>query len=61
MDYFPQAELDESFQPLRFLHDKLGFVPNIFRAQTLLPKVIDAEARLADAVLFQDRALSRNQ
>jgi RNA polymerase sigma-70 factor, ECF subfamily len=36
-----------------------GFVPGVFRAQGHLRRVVDAEAALADAILFQDTGLSR--
>jgi uncharacterized peroxidase-related enzyme len=38
-----------------------GFFPNPFRAQTLRPDIIEAEAGLVRAVLIQDGALSRRQ
>jgi RNA polymerase sigma-70 factor (ECF subfamily) len=38
-----------------------GFVPNLFRAQSQLPLVIEAEERLIDAVVMCDNRLSRRQ
>ena len=59
--YFPSPELDEDFAPFADLQKALGFVPDIFRAQTLLPRAIEAEARIAQTVLFTEKALSRAQ
>src|SRR3974377_667572 len=41
------------------LRDAYGFVPGVFRAQGILPHLVEAEAALADAILFQDSGLSR--
>jgi RNA polymerase sigma-70 factor (ECF subfamily) len=51
----------ESSQALAFLQERLGFVPNLYKAQVALPTVLEAEAKLLDAVLFQTRSLSRVQ
>ena len=59
--YFPSPELDEEFAPFADLQKALGFVPGIFRAQTLLPRAIEAEARITQTVLFTEKALSRAQ
>ena len=50
-----------SFQPLAALREQFGFVPNLFRSQTLLPELIEAEAALLVPLLFRERALSRIQ
>jgi RNA polymerase sigma-70 factor (ECF subfamily) len=61
MGFLPEVELGETFWPFAFFRANFGFVPNLFRAQTLLPRVIEAEARMADAVLLNEKALSRRQ
>ncbi len=61
MGFFREVEQPAAFQPFVALRETLGFVPNLFRAQTLLPRVIEAEARVAAAVLFNAGALSRIQ
>jgi RNA polymerase sigma-70 factor (ECF subfamily) len=61
MSYFGEVDLGSSFRPFDALQNLFGFVPNLFRAQTLLPRVIEAEAGLAAAVLGKERALSRSQ
>ncbi|MCI0656352.1 MAG: peroxidase-related enzyme [Acidobacteria bacterium] len=59
MSYLPEADPGKGFEPFLNFEKYLGRVPNLFRAQTLLPRVIEAEARIARAILFQDGALSR--
>ena len=59
MSYLPEPRLAEPLTPLAALERALGFVPNLFRAQALLPRLIAAEAAIAEAVLFRDGALSR--
>jgi RNA polymerase sigma-70 factor (ECF subfamily) len=51
----------ESSQALAALQNRLGFVPELYRAQDVLPNVLRAEVNLLDAVLFQTRSLSRVQ
>ncbi len=61
MSYLPEADPGKGFEPFLYLEKRLGRVPNLFRAQSLLPRVIEAEARIAQAILFHDGALSRIQ
>jgi uncharacterized peroxidase-related enzyme len=50
-----------SFPPFAFFHEQFGFIPNIFRAQTLRPDALEAEAGVIDAVLLTEDLLSRVQ
>ncbi len=59
MSYLPEVEMPEDFGPFVAFRESFGFVPNIFRAQTLLPRVIAAEAQIAGTVLLKESALSR--
>jgi len=61
MSYFREVELGSSFGPFSSFRDQFGFVPNLFRAQTLAPRIIEAEATLIASILFNDRNLSRTQ
>jgi RNA polymerase sigma-70 factor (ECF subfamily) len=61
MSYLREVELDAAFPAFACLQELFGFVPNVFRAQTLLPRTIEAGAGIASAVLLQDRALSRTR
>jgi uncharacterized peroxidase-related enzyme len=61
MGYLGEAQFDPSFSPFAAFREHFGFVPRLFRAQTLLPRVIEAEAALTRAVLLTEQALSRIQ
>ena len=51
----------EAFEPFGLLQDALGFVPSLFRAQTLRPDVLEAEVRAVRAILLAGDALPRVQ
>ncbi len=58
--YLRSVDLEpQRFPPFAFFKDRFGFVPNIFRAQTLRPDVLEAEARVVGTVLLSDDVLSR--
>src|SRR5262249_9925875 len=61
MSLIPQQALPASFPPYEAFRQNFGFVPAIFRAQSLLPRVIEAEAQIAGAVLLAPGALTRVQ
>jgi len=61
MSLIPQQVLPDSFPPYVAFRRNFGFVPAIFRAQSLLPRVIEAEAQIAGAVLLAPGALTRVQ
>ena len=61
MSLIPQQALPDSFPPYEAFRQNFGFVPEIFRAQSLLPRVIEAEAQIAGAVLLAPGALTRVQ
>jgi RNA polymerase sigma-70 factor (ECF subfamily) len=61
MSYLREVDLGASFQPFAVLRQHLGYVPRLFRAQTVLPQIIEAEAALAAALVFKAQALSRIQ
>src|ERR1041384_1255198 len=61
MSYFGEVDLGSSFQPFTACREQFGFVPKLFRAQTLLPRLIEAEVALLSAILFTDKALARTQ
>jgi len=61
VSYLPERPLSDAFPPFVALKEALGFLPNLFRAQTLLPRVIEAEAEIAGAVLLKESALSRTR
>src|SRR5262249_6705858 len=53
----PLEDMSRGFVTLRRI---FGFVPKLFRAQTLLPRLIEAEAQIL-SVVFEKQALSRLQ
>lgn len=60
--YLRQAELSaENFPPFAFFRERFGFIPSIFRFQTLRPDVIEAEADLVRGVLVPEDLLSHFQ
>jgi RNA polymerase sigma-70 factor (ECF subfamily) len=61
MGFIREVELGASFAPVVACRDYFGYVPAVYRAQSLLPRLIEAEIALATAILFQDSALSHRQ
>ena len=60
--YLDAVELSpESFPPFAFFLERFGLVPKIFRAQTLRPDVIEAEADVVRKMLMPEDILSRVQ
>jgi uncharacterized peroxidase-related enzyme len=60
MSYFVEVDLGSSFQPFDALQNRFGIVPNLFRAQSVLPRLIEAGTELSAAVLWKERALSQS-
>jgi uncharacterized peroxidase-related enzyme len=62
MSYLEEVKLDErTFSPFAQWQQQFGFIPNLFKAQTLRPDLIEAEAALAGTILLKEGALSRAQ
>ncbi len=61
MSFLSEVQLEDGFAPFVIFRESVGFVPNLLKAQTLLPRVIEAHAMLASAVRFRERAISRIQ
>ena len=61
MSFFSEVQLEEKFAPFVAFQEALGFIPNLLHAQTLLPRVIEAQAKLEGAVRLQEGAISRVQ
>ncbi len=53
------ATRNEESGPFRGLIEAYGFVPNLFGLQKKLPRVIEAEQRLIDAIVVRESGLSR--
>jgi len=61
MSYFPFVADENDVPTLQAIKDSFGFVPNFYRAQTMRPDLIDAEAQLVNAMLVKEGALTRQQ
>ena len=61
MSFLREVRLEEKFGPFAAFQEALGFIPNLLYAQTLLPRLIEAQAKLEGAVRFQEGAISRVQ
>jgi RNA polymerase sigma-70 factor (ECF subfamily) len=60
--YLSSVEMSAAdFPPFAFFQEKFGFIPNIFRAQTLRPDVLEAEAKAVGTILLTEDVLSRFQ
>lgn len=55
----PGRALEEERRLFSVLHDRFGFVPQILQAQALLPRLIEAQLQIFEAVLLRDGALPR--
>jgi AhpD family alkylhydroperoxidase len=61
VSFLPEVQLDDNFGPCSAVRANLGFIPNLFRAQSLLPRAIEAGAVLESTILVKQAALSRVQ
>jgi len=61
VSYLREVPLDPNFGPFVAFQENFGFIPRLFLAQTLLPRVIEAQATLESTVLLKEKALSRVQ
>jgi RNA polymerase sigma-70 factor (ECF subfamily) len=50
---------DESRPSLAVFRENYGFIPKVFRAQAAIPRLVDAEAALANTILFRKTELAR--
>ena len=62
MSYVHEEPLDETNFPLfAVIKSQFGFIPNLFRAQTMRPDLVEAEAQLVNAILIEECALTRKE
>src|SRR5579871_4807623 len=62
MSYIREGALDETNYPLfAAVKKQFGFIPNLYRAQTTRPDLIEAQAQLVNAILIQEGALTRQE
>jgi len=55
------ATRNEPIGVYRGLVEAYGFVPNLFAMQKELPRVVEAEQRLIDAIAVRENRLNRRQ
>ena len=55
------ARAADNFQPYSFLREAYGFVPNLYRGQSLRPDLVEAEVHALAQVLLPEDLLSRIQ
>ena len=62
MSYLRKEPLDETnFPPFAAIKNRLGFVPNLYVAQTMRPDLIESETGLVNTILIKEGALTRQQ
>jgi len=62
MSYLREEPLDETNFPLfAAVKERSGFIPNLLRAQTIRPDLLEAESVLARAVLFNPQGVLTRQ
>ena len=59
MSFGGEARLEQEYDPFVVFREAFGFIPNLLRAQTALPRVIAAHAKLEEAVCLRDGAIPR--
>jgi len=59
MSFGGEARLEQEYDPFVVFREAFGFIPNLLRAQTALPGVIAAHAKLEEAVCLHDGAIPR--
>jgi len=59
MSFLGETQLEDDFGAFVAFREALGFVPNLLRAQALLPRLIEAQAKLEGAVRLSGGAISR--
>lgn len=62
MGYLREEALDESNYPVfAQIKARFGFIPNLYRAQTMRPDFIEAQAALGSTIMGKEGALTRQQ
>jgi RNA polymerase sigma-70 factor (ECF subfamily) len=59
LSFFREVDLGGDFGPFAMYRKRLGYVPGTARAQTLMPRLAEAQAKLEQAILFEERSLRR--
>src|SRR5215469_16163655 len=59
MNFQGEVGLEQESDPFFVFREAFGFIPNFLRAQSALPRVIAAHAKLEQAVCLRDGAIPR--
>ena len=57
MSFLSEVRLEAEFGPFVTYQEAFGFVPNLLQAQTLLPRVVEAQAKLESAVRLREGSI----
>jgi RNA polymerase sigma-70 factor (ECF subfamily) len=61
MSFLSEVPLEDKIGPFLVFQENLGLVPNLLRSQSLLPRVIAAQASLEGAVRLKEGSITRIQ
>src|SRR6516162_11858592 len=61
MGFAREADLDQAFTPLVTCRDYFGYFPAVYRAQTIVPRLLEAEISLEEAILYDDSSLTHRE
>ena len=61
MSFLKELRLEDKFGPFLAFQVAVGFIPNLLRAQSLLPRVIEAQAMLEGAARLREGSIPRVQ
>ena len=61
MSFLREVQMEDTFGPFAAFQQTLGFIPNLLCAQTLLPRLVEAQAKLEGAVRLREGAIPRLQ
>jgi RNA polymerase sigma-70 factor, ECF subfamily len=61
MSFLVERQIEQKFGPFAVFQEALGFTPNLLHAQSSVPRLIEAQAKLESSVRFKAGAISRIQ
>src|SRR5215467_11067327 len=61
MGFAREADLNQAFTPFVTCRDYFGYFPAVYRAQTIVPRLLQAEISLEAAILYDDSSLTHSQ
>jgi len=61
MGFAREADLDQAFTPLVACREYFGYFPAVYRAQTIVLRLLEAEISLEASILYGDSSLTHSQ